>query len=183
MSTPAAHSPTLLLVAAFSRYGEGIDWARRRAVETWGPIAMESPLFYFGETDYYEPTMGADLRKVFFVFEKPFDPSNLAAIKLQTNRWEEEYASLGQHAEPRPLNLDPGYLTLGKLVLASTKDYAHRIYLAQGIYAEITLSYRRKKWQSGEWTFADYKRDDYHEFFSACRELLHRRRQDERRRQ
>jgi len=180
MSAPAPHSPTLLLLAAFSRHDAAIEWARCRATEAWGAIARQSPLFHFGETNYYEPTMGGDLRKIFFVFEAPFDPANLADVKLLTNRWEEEYAAGAGHSEPRPLNLDPGYITLGKLVLASTKDYAHRIYLSKGIYAEITLSYRRKRWQTGEWTFADYKRADYHAFFSVCRDLLHRRRKEHR---
>ena len=78
-------------------------------------------------------------------------------------------------AEPRPLNLDPGYLTLGKLVLASTKDFAHRIYLSRGIYAEVTLYYRHGRWEHHQFTFADYRREDYQHFFSQCRDVLHRR--------
>jgi hypothetical protein len=79
---------------------------------------------------------------------------------------------MGQHSEPRPLNLDPGYITPAKLLLASTKDHAHRIYLAEGIYAEITLMFRQRRWQPTEWTYPDYRRDDYQEFFSQCREWL-----------
>ena len=71
-----------------------------------------------------------------------------------------------------PLNLDPGYVTLAKLVLASTKDHAHRIYLADCIYAEVTLSYRGGAWQPFEWTYPDYRRADFHVFFTRCRELL-----------
>jgi hypothetical protein len=73
------------------------------------------------------------------------------------------------------LNLDPGYLTPAKLVLASTKDHAHRLYLARGIYAEVTLYFKGRRWQYRDWTFPDYRRDDYQQFFSACRELLRRR--------
>ena len=62
-----------------------------------------------------------------------------------------------------------------KLVLASTKDHAHRLYLAQGIYAEVTLYYKDRQWQHRDWTFPDYRREDYQQFFSACRELLRRR--------
>ena len=72
----------------------------------------------------------------------------------------------------RPLNLDPGYITPAKLVLASTKDHAHRIYLRDGIYAEVTLSFRGRKWQPLEWTYPDYRRDDYQRFFTECREWL-----------
>lgn len=172
MGQPSPHSPALLLLAAFSRHKATLDWARRRAVEAWGPIERESPRFEFVETQYYDATMGPGIKKVFFTFQRPLDPAELVEIKLETNRWEEQYAAAAGHAEPRPLNLDPGYLTLGKLVLASTKDFAHRIYLSRGIYAEVTLQYRHHRWQHHEYTFPDYRRKDYQEFFTQCRETL-----------
>ena len=176
MGQPTSHSPALLLLAAFSRHGEALDWARRKAEETWGPVTRESPRFEFDNTAYYAPTMGAGLLKVFWVFDRPrgetLDPATLIDVKLTTNAWEDEYGGLAGHDEPRPLNLDPGYLTLGKLVLASTKDFAHRIYLGRGIYAEITLYYRHGRWESHQWTFADYRRADYQEFFTRCRSHL-----------
>ncbi|NUQ61955.1 MAG: DUF4416 family protein [Pirellulales bacterium] len=174
MGQPSPHSPALLLLAAFSRHEDALDWARRKATDAWGPPALESPAFDFRETHYYEPTMGPDLRKIFFAFTVPLDPADLVDVKLETNRWEETYAGMAEHLEPRPLNLDPGYLTLGKLVLASTKDFTHRIYLNRGIYAEVTLYYKHRRWQHHEWTFADYRREDYQEFFSRCRDYLHR---------
>jgi hypothetical protein len=70
------------------------------------------------------------------------------------------------------VNIDPGYITPAKLVLASTKDHAHRIYLRDGIFAEVTLVYRQRKWQPLEWTYPDYRRDDYQQFFTECREWL-----------
>jgi hypothetical protein len=73
------------------------------------------------------------------------DPGRLAEIKRLTNEWEAEYAALEIHPEPRPLNLDPGYITAAKLVLASTKDQGHRIYLRDGIFAEVTLRFVRGK--------------------------------------
>jgi hypothetical protein len=134
---------------------------------------LVSPAFEFQETDYYRPTMGPGLRKIFYAFPGPFDPADLMEVKLRTNAWEEEYARAAGHAEPRPLNLDPGYIALGKLVLASTKDFAHRIYLRQGIYAEVTLLYRHRRWQDHPYTFPDYRRADYQQFFSQCRDFLH----------
>jgi hypothetical protein len=175
MGRPTPHPPTLLVLAAFSRHDAALRWAKSRAEAEWGPVVLESPAFEFRETDYYAATMGERLRKVFFAFEQPFDPSRLGETKLQTNRWEDDYAAHSEHAEPRPLNLDPGYLTLGKLVLASTKDFAHRLYLDQGIYAEITLWWRHGRWQHHAWTFADYRREDYQAFFSQAREYLHER--------
>ncbi len=164
--------PCTLLLAAFSRQVAALDWTARRATEVWGPIVDTSDRFAFAQTDYYDAAMGPDLLKQFFVFERPFDPGDLPRIKHQTNAWEREYAAQAAGSYPRPLNLDPGYLTLAKLVLASTKDYAHRIYLADGIYAEITLSYRHKQWQTHPWTFPDYRQDHYHAFFDQVRARL-----------
>jgi hypothetical protein len=172
MGEPTPHPPVLLLLAAFSRHDDALDWAKQRAVETWGPIAHESPRFEFVETSYYDATMGAGIKKVFFTFQRPFAPEGIVDVKLATNHWEEEYAAQAGKPEPRPLNLDPGYLTLGKLVLASTKDFAHRIYLSQGIYAEITLQYRHRRWEHHQYTFPDYRREDYQRFFTECRDVI-----------
>jgi hypothetical protein len=146
--------------------------SRRRCADHHGPVALTSDTFDFTETDYYTATMGSDLKKQFLVFERPIDPAMLPGIKRQTNDWEVEYAGFARHPEPRPLNLDPGYITPAKLVLASTKDHAHRIYLRDGIYAEITLAYRQRHWQPLEWTYPDYRREDFHQFFTQCRDYL-----------
>ncbi|MBI3463512.1 MAG: DUF4416 family protein [Planctomycetes bacterium] len=164
----------MLVLVAFSRHGEALDWARRRAEATWGPILLTSPPFAFTETDYYERSMGTGLTKQFFAFERLIDAARLIEIKLETNCWESEYAASGDKPEPRPLNLDPGYLTLAKFVLASTKDHAHRVYLGRGIYAEVTLHYKHDQWQHREWTFPDYRRADYQQFLEECRRELRR---------
>jgi hypothetical protein len=170
----AIQSPdlVLLVIAASTRHDTALAWSRQRAAAHFGPVALASPVFDFSETDYYTATMGPNLKKQFFAFEQLIDPGSLADIKCTTNRWEAEYAALGRHAEPRPLNLDPGYITPAKLVLASTKDHAHRIYLGDGIFAEVTLSYRSGRWQPHEWTYPDYRRDDYQQFFTECRRRL-----------
>jgi hypothetical protein len=175
MGQPHPHPPAVLLLAAFSRYEAALEWARARAAEAWGAIALESPVFDFSQTDYYQATMGPGLRKVFFALERAFDPAELADVKLATNAWEEEYRQVAGVPEPRPLNLDPGYLTLAKLVLASTKDHSHRLYLRDGICAEVTLYYSAHCWQSREWTYADYRRADFQAYFTQCREWLHER--------
>jgi hypothetical protein len=175
MGQPTFPSPALLITATFSRYDVALAWAKRKLESEWGAIEMESPAFDFHETDYYEPTMGPGIKKLFWAFEKPFDAADLVEFKLAANRWEEEFAAEAKLPEARPLNIDPGYLALGKLVLASTKDFAHRIYLNRGIYAEVTLFYKHRRWQHHEYTFADYRREDYQRFFSECREFLHRR--------
>jgi hypothetical protein len=165
-------APVELIIAASSRYIEAIAWTREITTMYYGPIALASDAFDFTETDYYAATMGSGLKKQFLAFERLIDPGALAEIKRQTNGWEIEYAALGCHPEPRPLNLDPGYVTPAKLVLASTKDHAHRIYLCDGIYAEVTLAFRHRQWQPLDWTYPDYRRDDYQRFFSECRQLV-----------
>lgn len=164
--------PVLLLVAVSSRYDAALQWAQEKIAAEFGALGAVSPAFDFTETDYYTATMGTDLKKQFVIPAQLIDPGQLATIKRLTNDWEVEYAAGASHPEPRPLNLDPGYLTLAKLVLASTKDHSHRIYLAEGIYAEVTLSYRAKQWQAFEWTYPDYRRGDFQEFFTNSRSLL-----------
>jgi hypothetical protein len=164
-------SPVLLIVAATSRYLDVLRVGLEQCETRFGAAAGVSEAFSFTETDYYAAEMGVDLKKQFWAFQE-IDPGRLAAIKRQTNDWETEFAALKLHPEPRPLNLDPGYITLAKLVLASTKDHAHRIYLNDGIYAEVTLAYRRGGWQAFPWTYPDYRRHDFQEFFTRCRESL-----------
>src|SRR5690349_9926956 len=172
MTLATPHRPVLLILAAFSRHPEAIDWGRQRAEEAWGPVALRSELFEHRETSYYEATMGPDLKKTFWAFESLVDPAGLVEWKETTNQWESEYQRLGTHPEPRPLNLDPGYLTEAKLILATTKDRDHRIYLDRGIYAENTLCFHHGTWQPRPWTYPDYQRADYHQFFQRCREFL-----------
>ena len=172
MGSASSAAPVVLLVAAFSRYDDALNWVRDKLQVEFGPLQLESPRFDFVETAYYEKSMGAGLRKTFFAFERLIDPGALPDIKRQTNAWERDYASASQHAEERPLNLDPGYITEPKLVLASTKDHAHRLYLRDGIYAEITLYFQHGAWQKSPWTFPDYQRADYQAFFTACREYV-----------
>ena len=166
------HPPVLLLVAAFTQHDDGFEWARRTIEASWGSISLESEIFAFDQTEYYSATMGPDLRKKFFAMDSPCNPSQLVEIKHQTNAWETRYQEQAGHVESRPLNLDPGYLTEAKLVLATTKDRDHRIYLDRGIYAETTLYYFQGGWQPRPWTYPDYAGSTYHAFFNECRQLL-----------
>jgi hypothetical protein len=164
--------PVLLIVAVSSRHESALAWSEEWLSQEFGAIASRSPAFEFRETDYYRASMGEDLKKQFLAFDRLIHPDSLAAIKRRTNQFEEDYRLQCDHPEPRPLNLDPGYLTEAKLVLASTKDHAHRIYLRDGIYAEVTLYLRHKQWEAWPWTYPDYRRPDYQEFFSGCRRKL-----------
>ena len=162
----------LLILAAISRHPDALDWAGQQATAAWGPIAMASDRFDFVETDYYDETMGGGLQKAFFAFGSAFDPATLAEVKLQTGTWEAAYTKECRWAESRPLNLDPGYLTAAKLVLASTKNHSHRLYLSRGIYAEVTLHYHDRRWQPREWTYPDYQTPEAHAWFMEVRDRL-----------
>jgi hypothetical protein len=146
-----------LVVAAFSRHSDALAWAREQVQQHYGPIALASRPFSFHHTKYYQPTMGENLQKQLVAFEQLVPEEQLATIKLQTNQLECDLATSGAFAEERPLNLDPGLLTLGKIVLATTKDQAHRIYLGNGIYAEVTLRFHDGAYEPWPWTYADYR--------------------------
>ncbi len=172
MGEPTRHYPVLLIAAISSRYSEGLTWSMERAPQAWGPLVLQSPVFDFTETGYYESTMGTDLKKILVAFETLIDPAMMADIKHASNQWEIEFQQQNQYPEPRPINIDPGYITEAKLILATTKDRDHRIYLRDGIYAEVTLHYRGKGWEASRWTYPDYLRTDYQDFFSQCRKWL-----------
>lgn len=139
----------------------------------WGPVDIVSEVFDFSRTNYYEKEMGSFLLRQFVSFERLILPNELADIKRATNVMEEEFA-LGAKVT-RPVNIDPGYVALSKLVLASMKDFSHRIYLGGGVYGEITLQYRLKLgWQKLDWTFPDYASGDYFDFLTQVRQRLHK---------
>src|SRR5438132_11605570 len=126
MAKPRSPLPVLLVVALFSRHEPALAWGRARLEESFGPVGLASPLFNFDQTGYYEPTMGPGLRKQFLTFQNLIAPDRLPEIKLRTNALERDLAQTGDYPDPRPINLDPGYLVLGKFLLATTKDQAHR---------------------------------------------------------
>lgn len=172
MATPKPPPPCVQLVAVFSRHASAIEASRRLVQESWGTISLTSELFDHSETTYYEQEMGPELHKQFWILSGNYDPATLASCKLQSNSWEAELAAELNHSESRPVNIDPGYLTLTKLVLASAKDRAHRIYLSDGIYAEECLFYLDHRWQARPWTYPDYQRADFQSFFVEAREHL-----------
>ena len=177
MGTPLEHELAMLVIAVFSRYEQALSWAEEELSLAWGEVALQSDVFPFFHTRYYEKEMGPELLLQFLAFDRLISVTSLAEIKLNSNQLEADYARIGHHPEPRPLNIDPGYLTLGKFVLATTKDASHRLYLDHGIFAEVTLSYAHGKWRPYEWTYPNYREPSYHEFLQHCRKLLYERRQ------
>ncbi|HOO55866.1 MAG TPA: DUF4416 family protein [bacterium] len=146
-----------------------IDEVGAVLAEEFGEIDMRSDVLDFDFTDFYEGEMGAGLKRVFFAFEKLIDPSEITSIKLKTNELELKFAEIVDDKVMRKVNLDPGYLTPAKMLLATTKDYFHRVYIGDGIYAEVTLVYRRPSFAPFEWTYPDYKTEEYIDFFNKLR--------------
>ncbi len=148
------------------------QWAWRRIESAWGAAIEVSPVLPFVAGGHYDDEMGRNLSKVIVGFGPPIDPAGLADWKGQTNAWEVEAMDRFPGGPIRPLNLDPGYVTQAKLVLATAKDRDHRIYLHSGIFAEITLTYTAKQWVGHRWTYPDYRTDDVFVFATTCRQRL-----------
>lgn len=121
----------------------------------------------FTYTAYYEKELGYNLKRIFLSFNKLIGLEKIYKIKIYTNRLEEVLSVQGR----RQINIDPGYLDASKLVLLSTKDYSHRIYLRNGIYAEATLVFKNKTFGPWPWTYPDYKTDTYINIFNSIRQI------------
>lgn len=136
----------------------------------FGTIDYKSPIYNFNLTDYYQKEMGPNLKREFFSFYKLIEPAKLAEVKLYTNKIEKRFSKKGK----RLVNIDPGYITASKLVLATTKDYSHRMYLKNNIFAEITLYFKDDTFNPWQWTYPDYRTKGYIETFNHIRELYMR---------
>ena len=164
--------PALRVMAVSSRYDEAFDWAIEKATQHWGPVELSSSRFEFSETGYYTKSMGTGLKKQLLAFSNRIGQEEVVESKLESNQWEDDFRNSADWEVERPINLDPGYITEAKLVLATTKDRDHRIYLRKGIFAEVTLFYQGHRWQSSRWTYPDFQRDDFHAFFDQCRDYF-----------
>jgi len=172
---PRRFQPSQLVVAAFSRHEGALDWAADQLSASFGAVALRSPDFDFHHTTYYARTMGAGLKKRLLVFE-PLRPATiLPQVKNHAIGLENVLAVGGAYPEPRPLNLDPGLLQLGRFLLASTKDQSHRTYLGQGIYVENTLRFEHERFGPWPWTYADYREPTVLAFLEEARTALYRR--------
>jgi len=136
--------------------------------DTFGNILFQSSIRLWEYTDHYNKELGTPIYRNFIFFDGIIDPSTLADIKLITNGLENSSSDSGK----RRINLDPGYLTLAKVVLASTKNYSHRIYIGKGIYAELALLYKDRQFITMPYTYNDYKDPTYVNMFMNVRNLL-----------
>ncbi|MFH0800986.1 MAG: DUF4416 family protein [bacterium] len=161
-------TPVKLVLGMLSTGEDIFRRAEKLFSEEFGPLDFESPIITFVWTDYYREEMGESLLRKFVSFGRLVEPERLPSIKIFSNSIE---SRLGCQDGRRKINLDPGYITEAKLVLASTKDHQHRIYLGDGIFAEVTLRFVRGKYQPWEWTYPDYRSEEYAPIFLQIRNI------------
>jgi hypothetical protein len=166
MGTACEPQPVKLIASLLTGDPSLLAGVKEALSRAFGPIDFESELLPFDHTDYYVPEFGAGLQRQIVTFADLVDPGDLPAIKRKTNEMEQATASDGS----RQVNIDPGYVSLGKMVLASTKNHAHRLYLGEGIYGEGTLAYQQGRFRAWPWTYPDYASDRYCALFDEIRE-------------
>jgi len=152
MSTPQSPKPAKLIIGLFMKEKNLINALLKEICEKIGSIDMVSSWFDFNFTSYYETEMGAPLYRRILIFKDLIKQSDLPGIKIFTNQIEKKYSE----GNKRAVNIDPGYMLLERFVLATGKNFTHRIYIGQGIYADLTLMYQKGSFQTLPWTYPDY---------------------------
>jgi hypothetical protein len=161
--------PVKLVVGLLSSDRRLLEQAQSALAEGFGTMTVKSPEIPFSFTDYYEKEMGPNLIRQWVGFHGLIESEQLSDFKRTTGSLEKRFT--GPDGKRR-VNLDPGTLSLHNLVLASTKGFAHRIYLRDGIYADLALLFQSGKFQPLPWTYPDYQTPACHEFLMRCRKEL-----------
>ena len=170
MAQPKAFAPVKLVCGVIYQEETLYEEVRRRLIGEWGPVDLESPAFAFDLTDYYKPEMGSNLKRRFMSFLGLVAPELLPQAKLRTIEFEEAVRR-ETGATGRPVNIDPGYLTAAALVMATAKDFSHRIPLGRGIYAHLEFLFTKTGVKTLDWTYPDFRREPCQEFFRTVRGL------------
>ena len=174
MGIPTTPLPVKLFIGMLAADPGLFDQCAVLLAGHYGPVESESPVWGWYASDYYREEMGAVLFRKFISFQRLVDPDVLPSVKLRTNSMEASLAVPGEPPGRRRINLDPGYVTEAKVVLASTKDYSHRISIGSGMYAEVTLHYSKKDqgFVASGHTYPDYRSDEVRAWFCAVRNHL-----------
>ncbi|MFC1533080.1 DUF4416 family protein [Thermodesulfobacteriota bacterium] len=170
MSSPSEADNVKLISSLFSSERQLIDTIINELEEIFGPSDWISPWLLFDRTRYYEREMGWPLHRRFITFKNLIKPEEIVDVKICTNKIEDEYI----HDGKRRANIDPGYISLERLILATGKNYTHRIYLSKGIYADLTLVFHGGSFRPLEWTYRDYSDPETIIFFNNERERYKR---------
>jgi len=164
--------PVKLIVGILAADERCLSSAAEALTGEFGKADFVSDVWPFTQTDYYNKETGDKILRQFVSIEKLIEPGRLAKIKHKTNKLEQKLASQLGVDLPRPVNLDPGIIEPSKLILVTTKNYSHRIYIGKKMYAEVTLIFDKGLWQSLPYTYPDYKQQCYHDFFDKVRRRL-----------
>ena len=148
---------------------QDIDYAKliKELEADFGEILFERPLIPLDWTEYYTSEMGEKLFRSWIFFKELIDPSEIVAIKHRSRVIEDKY-SVGNN---RRVNLDPGYVNAARVVLSTFKDFSHRVYMFDGVYAEVTMQFRGTDFRAEEWTFSDYIDEKNLPYFHKARKL------------
>lgn len=159
-----------LIIGMLSSIPEVFNIVETELEDKYGIIDRKSDIIPFTFTNYYNVEMGDNIVRKFLSFKGLIRPEDITDIKIWTNNLEDKISGEKWFNVKRTINLDPGYVCKSKLILATTKDYSHRIYLKRGIFAEVTLRYHRSSFEPQSWTYCDYKTREYLEFFNKVRD-------------
>ena len=165
MSEPQTARPAKLVIGVFTPNKTIIDNVGLEFSSRFGQIDLVSSWMDFNYTSYYEPEMGSPLVRRVFAFRRLIGQDELPAVKIATNQIEQEYS----HGGRRAANIDPGYMLPERFVLASGKNFSHRIYIGLGIYADLTLIYQKGSFQKLPWTYPDYAGEAMLKFLDQVR--------------
>ena len=165
MSHPQEPDHVKLISSLFSPEKDLIDRVIGDLEHLFGPVDCIGPACFFNRTKYYAREMGWPLHRRFISFDKLAPPDHLPAIKLETIGIEGRYLRDGK----RLVNIDPGYISPERLILATGKNYVHRVYLSKGIYADLTLIFQRGSFRPLKWTYPDYAEAETISFFNGIR--------------
>jgi len=166
MGNVSGHVPVKLIAGLISGDAKRFEDAKCFLEKKFGKVERESGIFDFSCTDYYEDEFGQNLKRKLLSFTRLISLRKSYRIKLYTNRIEKKLSS----GNKRTVNIDPGYITLSNLVLFTTKGRSHRIYIDEGIYGDLELCFVKKSFRPLEWTYPDYRKDEYIKFFNIVRE-------------
>ncbi len=159
--------PVKLIAAVMIAPSVSADEAVSVITNEWGVVDLALDWYAFDHSDYYAGEFGPSLKKAFFSFETLVDAETMPAVKIRSNRLEDGFCRDGKRA----LNIDPGYIADAKLIMPTTKNLSHRVYVGQGIYADQQLMYHGKTFNTMPWTFADYKQPAVIDFFNRVRRV------------
>lgn len=167
MAVPSEPKPVKLFFAILFSDNEKLKRAELMLSEKFGEIDFRSQVFDFSETDYYNEEMGENIKRIFISISKLISPDKILIAKKESAEIEKMLSVEGK----RKVNIDPGYIDLNKVVLATFKGGGCKVYIGEGVWIDIMLRYEKGKFQSFPWTFPDFAKSKYSEVLLSIRKI------------